>query len=77
MTLRVIWKATNDRVLAEDKEKHFRFEGFRAIAQAEAMVIVPSLKFSWRSDPAATSRADFAVIGQEVNGRYFDERARI
>jgi len=47
--------------------------GFRAIAQAEARVSVPSLDFSWRSDPLKTSHAEFAIIGTEVNGKYFDE----
>jgi len=73
MSLKVVWKATDEKVLINDKEKHFRFEGFRAIAQAEARVSVPSLDFSWRSDPLKTSHAEFAIIGTEVNGKYFDE----
>lgn len=45
MTLKVVWKATDDRILFEDREKHFRFDGFRAIAQAEAAVNVPPQLF--------------------------------
>jgi hypothetical protein len=36
-----------------------------------ASVDVPSLGFSWKSDPLTTSHADFAVIGEEVNGGYY------
>lgn len=73
MSLKVVWKATDEKVVIENKERHFRFEGFRAIAQAEAKVSVPSLDFSWKSDPIATSHADFAIIGTETNGKYYDE----
>lgn len=76
MSFKVVWTATQDNLVIEDKEKHFRFEGFRAKAQAEAKVSVPTLGFSWRSDPLATSQADFAVIGWEVNGKYFDEQKK-
>jgi hypothetical protein len=72
MSFRVVWKATDQKVLIDDKEKHFRFDGYRAIAQAEAMVEVPLLNFSWKSDPIETSRATFAIIGNEVNGKYYD-----
>jgi hypothetical protein len=76
MSLKVVWTATQDNLVIEDKEKHFRFEGFRAKAQAEAKVSVPTLGFSWTSDPLATSQSDFAVIGWEVNGKYFDEQKK-
>ena len=72
MSFRVVWKATDETILIDDKQKHFRFEGYRAIAQAEAAVEVPSLNFSWKSDPIATSKAAFAIIGTEVNGKYYD-----
>ena len=72
MSFRVVWKATDQKVLIDDKQKHFRFEGYRAMAQAEAMVEVPLLNFSWKSDPIETSRATFAIIGNEVNGKYYD-----
>jgi hypothetical protein len=38
----------------------------------EAEVEVPSIDFSWKSDPLNTSKSDFAIIGEEVNGRYYD-----
>jgi hypothetical protein len=72
MSFRVVWKATDETILIDDKQKHFRFEGYRAIAQAEAAVEVPALNFSWKSDPIATSKAAFAIIGTEVNGKYYD-----
>ncbi len=72
MSFRVVWKATDEKILIDDKQKQFRFDGYRATAQAEAMVDVPSLNFSWRSDPITTSSASFAIIGNEVNGKYYD-----
>jgi hypothetical protein len=72
MSFRVVWKATGEKVLIDDKQKHFRFDGWRAIAQAEAAVEVPSLNFTWKSDPISTSSAAFAIIGNEVNGKYYD-----
>jgi len=50
----------------------FRFIGTRATCQLEAQVEVPSIGFSWRSDPLDTSKADVAILGEEVNGRYYD-----
>lgn len=76
ISLKVVWKATGEKIVVEDAARHFRFEGYRAIAQAEAKVSVPSLDFSWKSDPIETSRADFAVIGTEINGKYFDDRKK-
>jgi hypothetical protein len=73
MSLRVIWKATDEKVVIEDKLRHFRFEGYRADARAAAIVEVPSVDFSWTSDPIETSKSGFAIIGTEVNGKYYDE----
>ena len=72
MSLRVVWKATDEKVSIDDKQKHFSFDGYTAIAQAEAEVVVPSLNFSWKSDPISTSKAEFGIIGTEVNGKYYD-----
>jgi hypothetical protein len=33
--------------------------------------LIPALDFSWKSDPLANSNVDFAVIGDEANGRYY------
>jgi hypothetical protein len=71
LTFRMIWKATDEPVKYEDAIRQFRITGFRATAQLEASVDVPAIGFSWKSDPLATSRANFAVIGEEVNGRYY------
>jgi hypothetical protein len=46
-------------------------EGYRATARLEAQVKVPSIDFSWKSDPLSTSQAHFAIIGDEVNRRYY------
>ncbi len=73
MDLRIEWKATNDKIVYNDFQKQFRVEGFKATAQMEAAVEVPSIGFSWKSDPLQTSKSSFAIIGKEVNGKYFDE----
>ncbi len=56
----------------EDAGRHFRFTGTRATCQLEVAVQVPSIGFSWTSDPPNTSKCDVAVFGEEVNGRYYD-----
>ena len=72
MSFRMVWTATDEKIVYENPAQHFRVEGFRATAQLEAEVKVPHLKFSWKSDPLSTSSSAFAVIGTEVNGRYYD-----
>jgi hypothetical protein len=71
LSFRVVWKATDGPHTYEDKSKHFRVQGYRATAQLEATVEVPTLHFSWKSDPLAMSSAAFAIIGTEVNEKYY------
>jgi len=72
MNFKMAWKSTGEPAKYEDASKHFRFTGTRATCQMEAQVEVPSIGFSWKSDPLNTSKCDFAIIGEEVNGRYYD-----
>jgi hypothetical protein len=72
MTFKMVWKSTGEPLQHEDSAKHFRFTGTRASCQMEAQVEVPALGFSWKSDPLETSKCDFAIVGTEVNGRYYD-----
>ena len=72
MSFRMTWKATEEKIAYDDPQKQFRVEGYRATAQLEAQVNVPSIGFSWKSDPLETSKANFAIIGDEVNGRYYN-----
>ena len=72
MSFRMIWKATDEKIMYDDPQKQFRVEGYRASAQLEAQVKVPSIGFSWKSDPLSDSNAKFAIIGEEVNGRYYN-----
>ena len=67
----MVWAATDEKILYDDPQKQFRVEGYRATAQLEAHVTVPSIDFSWKSDPLSASHANFAIIGDEVNGRYY------
>jgi hypothetical protein len=72
MTFKMVWKSTREPVKYDDPSKHFRFTGTRALCRLEAQVEVPSIGFSWKSDSLETSKSDFAIVGDEVNGRYYD-----
>jgi hypothetical protein len=72
MTFKMVWKTTGEPVKYDDPCRHFRFTGTRATCQLEAQIEVPSIGFSWKSDPLSTSKADFAIMGESVNGRYYD-----
>jgi hypothetical protein len=74
MSFRIEWRSTGEPVTYDDPMKQFRFTGTRAICQLEASVEVPSVGFSWKSDSLDTSRAEFAIIGREVNGKYYSPR---
>ena len=71
MDVRIVWQATDERINYNDPQKQFRVTGFKAIAQLEASVEVPSIGFSWKSDPMDTSKSGFAIIGDETNGKYY------
>jgi hypothetical protein len=72
MNFKMVWKSTGEAIKIEDASRHFRFNGTRASCQMEAQVEVPSIGFSWKSDPLNTSQSAFAIVGDEVNGRYYD-----
>ncbi len=72
MSFKMVWKPNGQPVKFEDPSKHFRFVRSRATVQMEAEIHVPSIGFSWKSDPLETSKCDFAVLGEKVNGRYYD-----
>jgi hypothetical protein len=66
-----VFKVGDEAVKFEDPMRQYRFEGFKASAQLEAFVRVPSIDFTFKTDPLETSRCDFAVMGTEVNGKYY------
>ncbi|HUL00876.1 MAG TPA: hypothetical protein VLX29_08485 [Nitrospirota bacterium] len=71
MDMRIVWKATDEKISYNDPLKQFRVDGCKATAQLEASVEVPSISFFWKSDTLETSIANFAIIGDEVNGKYY------
>ena len=74
MSFKMVFEATNKAVTYDDKAKRFRVNGFLAICRMEAHVAVPSIGFTWKSDPIdKCPPAEFAVIGNEVNGKYYDD----
>jgi len=72
MDFKLVFRAGSEPVKYEDPARQYRFEGFKASAQLEAALRVPSIDFTFRTDPLETSSCDFAVMGEEVNGRYYD-----
>jgi hypothetical protein len=72
LSFRAEWEATNEVVTYNNNAKLFHFKGWRAVGRLEASVDVRGTGFSWRSDPIASSRSAFGVIGEETNGRYFN-----
>ena len=72
MDFKLVLKAGAEPVKYEDPARQYRFEGFKASAQLEATFRVPSIDFSFKTDPLETSSADFAVMGEEVNGKYYE-----
>ena len=72
----LVFKAGDERVTYEDPSRQYRFEGFKAAAQLEAAVRVPSIDFAFKTDPLERSKCDFAVMGSEVNGKYYETAGR-
>jgi hypothetical protein len=73
LTFKMVWKATEQAANFGDPGKLFRFTGHNATVQMEASVEVPSIGFSWKSDPLEKSECKFAVMGEEVNGKYYSK----
>ncbi len=71
MDFKLVFKATDEPVKYEDPARQYRFEGFKASAQLQATMRVPSINFTFKTDPLETSTSDFAVMGSEVNGKYY------
>lgn len=71
LDFKLVFKSTDEPVKYEDATRQYRFEGFKASAQLEATVRVPAIDFIFKTDPLETSKCDFAVMGTEVNGRYY------
>jgi hypothetical protein len=72
MDFRLVFKSGDEPMTYEDPMRQYRFEGRRASAQLEAAFRVPSIDFTFKTDPLETSRSDFAVMGSEVNGKYYE-----
>jgi hypothetical protein len=76
LSFKMIFEAADEAIDYNDKAKRFRVTGFLATCRMEARVAVPSIGFSWKSDPIdKCPPAAFAVMGDEVNGKYYEEAA--
>ena len=56
----------------EDPTQQYRLWASRPAAQLEATISVPSIDFTFKTDPLESSKCDFAVMGEEVNGKYYE-----
>ncbi len=70
MDFKLVFTTANEPVKYEDPMRQYQFEGFKAGAQLEATIRVPSIDFTFRTDPLESSKCDFAGMGEEVNGKY-------
>src|SRR6516162_10645063 len=65
------WQGVKARVQVEDFALGFAGRFIEDSATVAWSASVPSTGFSFRSDPAATSKTTFAEIGSEQNGVFF------
>lgn len=72
LDFKLVFTSADEPVKYEDPMRQYRFAGFKAVARLEASVRVPSINFAFKTDPLDTSKCDFAVMGEEVNGRYYE-----
>jgi len=72
LDFKLVFTASQEPVKYEDVARQYRFEGFNASAQLEAAIRVPSIDFAFKTDPLEASKCDFAVMGSEVNGKYYE-----
>jgi hypothetical protein len=71
LSFRLVLTATEEKIAWDVAERQFRFDGYKAKAQLEASVEVPFLKYSWKSEGLEKSKADFAILGKEANGKFY------
>lgn len=72
LDFKLVLTSTGEPVKYDNPLKQYRFEGFKAVAQLEAVVRVPSIHFTFETDPLSESKCDFAVMGAEANGKYYE-----
>ena len=76
LSFKLVFKSGDEPVKYENPMQQYRFQGFKATAQLEATIRVPSINFTFKTDPLEKSSCDFAVMGEEVNGKYYvDEKS--
>ena len=76
LDFKLVFKSVDEPVMYENASRQYRFQGSKAVAQLEATVRVPSLDFVFKTDSLETSKCDFAVMGTEVNGKYYEAPGR-
>jgi hypothetical protein len=72
MDFKLVFRRGEEAVRYEDPSRQYRFDGFKAEARLQATFRVPAIGFTFQTDPLEASRSDFAVMGAEVNGKYYE-----
>lgn len=73
LDFKLVFRSTGEPIKYENAMQQYQFEGFKASAQLEATVRVPSIDFTFKTEPLEASKCDFAVMGIEVNGKYYEQ----
>jgi hypothetical protein len=71
LSFRLVLAATEEKISWSVAENQFRFDGHTAKAQLAASVEIPAINYSWMSEPLEKSKADFAILGTEANGKFY------
>jgi len=51
LDFKLVFNSTDEPVIYEDFMRQYRFQGFKAAAQLQAAVRVPSIEFTFKTDP--------------------------
>jgi hypothetical protein len=76
LDFKLVFQVSDEPVKYEDPMRQYRFVRRTASAQLEAGVRVPSIAFPFRTDPLESSKCDFAFMGTEMNGKYYETAGR-
>ncbi|GAC1444995.1 MAG: hypothetical protein NVSMB52_05010 [Chloroflexota bacterium] len=71
VSLRATWHAVGPRLARSDPMGKYKVQFHKANARIHFTASVPSLGFTFTSDPLATSESVFAMMGHDRNGVFF------
>jgi len=69
----IAWRAMEGPFALVNGQGRYRAQFFKAEARIGFSATIPSMNFTFQSDPAESSQSPFAILAREVNGVYFDQ----